>query len=178
MFICGAGCMNEIRLKAYAKINLGLDVLRRREDGYHDLRMIMQTIRLHDRIYIKKTRTPGIRMQSSLSYLPSDQGNLAYRAAQLLMEEFGTEEGVFIELQKHIPVAAGLAGGSSDAAAVLVGVNRLFGLGLSREDLMERAVKLGADVPFCVMRGTALAEGIGEILTPLPPTPQCCVVLA
>ena len=170
--------MREIRLKAHAKINLGLDVLRKREDGYHDLKMIMQTIGLHDRIYMKKTRTSGIRVKTNLGFLPADAGNLVYQAAQLLMEEFGLEEGVFIDLEKHIPVAAGLAGGSADAAAVLVGMNRIFSLGLDEAQLMDRGVHIGADVPYCVMRGTALAEGIGEKLTRLPKPAFCTVLLA
>lgn len=170
--------MRELKLKAMAKINLGLDVLRRREDGYHDLRMVMQTVCLYDRITLVRTDAPGISVRTNLSYLPTGQDNLVYRAAVLLADEFSLEEGLQIELQKHIPVAAGLAGGSSDAAAVLVGVNRMFELGLSAEELMERAVKIGADVPYCVMRGTALAEGIGERLTRLPDAPDLLVVLA
>ena len=170
--------MRELNLKALAKINLGLDVLRRREDGYHDLKMIMQSVRLHDRIYMKMTRSPGIRIKTNLGFLPVNENNLVYKAANLLMEEFGTKQGVFIDLYKRIPVAAGLAGGSSDAAAVLVGMNRMFEYGLSKEELMQRGVKIGADVPFCVMRGTALAEGIGEKLNPLPAPPACHVVLA
>ena len=168
----------EVQLRAMAKINLGLDVIRKREDGYHDLRMIMQTIRVHDQIRLQVTDESGIRMETNLGFLPTDANNLAWRAASLLMEEFGVKEGLFIRLDKHIPVAAGLAGGSSDAAAVLVGVNRLFHLQLSMEELMKRGKSLGADVPYCVMRGTALAEGIGEILTPLPAMPDCYILLA
>ncbi len=170
--------MSELRLKAVAKINLGLDVLRRREDGYHDLRMIMQSVYLYDRITLRETRGSGISVRTNLSYLPEDRGNLAYRAAGLLMEEFHVERGLSIQLKKNIPVAAGLAGGSSDAAAVLVGVNRLFCLGLSREELMHRGAQIGADVPYCVLRGTALAEGTGDVLTPLPDAPAAWVVLA
>ncbi len=170
--------MRELNLKAMAKINLGLDVLRRREDGYHDLRMIMQTVCLYDQLTLRVTEEPGITVSTNLGSLPADERNLAYRAAQLLLEEFPSGHGLQITLKKHIPVAAGLAGGSSDAAAVLVGVNRLFGLGLTRGELMRRAVRIGADVPYCVMRGTALAEGIGEKLTRLPNAPACHVVLA
>ena len=170
--------MRELKLKAMAKINLGLDVLGKREDGYHELRMIMQTIRLYDRVQLTVTEAPGIRVKKNLSFLPVNEDNLVYRAANLLMEEFQIKKGLFINLEKHIPVAAGLAGGSSDAAAVLVGANRLFHLGLSRQELMERGVKLGADVPYCIMRGTALAEGIGEKLTPLPAPPACHVLIA
>ena len=167
-----------VMLKALAKINLGLDVLGRRENGYHDVKMVMQTIYLYDNVTISKTEKPGIQIESNLFYLPVDENNIAYKAAKKLMDEFQIQEGVRIVLEKHIPVAAGMAGGSSNAAAVLVGMNRLFSLGLSQEELMERGVSLGADVPYCVMRGTVLAEGIGEILTPLPPLPKCYVLIA
>ena len=170
--------MKELDLTALAKINLGLDVLRRREDGYHEIRMVMQTIHLYDRIQLRKTVEPGVRVKTNLYYLPVNENNLVYKAARLLQEEFELSEGVDIDLKKYIPVAAGMAGGSSDAAAVLFGMNRMFGLGLSREELMERGLKLGADVPYCVLRGTALAEGIGERLTPLCPVPRCHVLVA
>ncbi len=170
--------MLEIRLKALAKINLGLDVLRRREDGYHEVRMVMQTLKMYDKITIKKTHEPGIQIKSNLFYVPENENNLAYRAAKLLMDEFQLKEGVFIDLQKFIPVAAGMAGGSADAAAVLYGINRMFQLRLSKQQLMKRGVQIGADVPYCIMRGTVLAEGIGEQLTPLPPMPSCSVVVA
>jgi 4-diphosphocytidyl-2-C-methyl-D-erythritol kinase len=140
--------------------------------------MVMQTIYLYDNVTIQKTEEPGITVKTNLFYLPVDENNIAYKAAKMLMDEFQLQEGVEITLQKHIPVAAGLAGGSSNAAAVLVGMNRLFRLGLTQEELMERGVKLGADVPYCVMRGTVLAEGIGEILSPLPPLPRCYVLIA
>lgn len=169
--------MKELQLQARAKINLGLDVVQKRDDGYHEVRMIMQTIRLYDRILLKQSEESGIRVRTNLPYLPVNEENLAYRAAQLLMEEFKIRQGLEIELQKYIPVAAGMAGGSSDAAAVMVGVNRMFRLGLSKQELMERGVKLGADVPFCIMRGTALSEGIGEILTPLPAMPHCWLLI-
>lgn len=170
--------MDEISLKALAKINIGLDVLGKREDGYHDVRMVMQTIHLYDRVEIRKTRSPQIRVETNLYYLPINEDNLVYRAAKLMKSEFKIKEGVRIVLQKFIPVAAGLAGGSSDAAAVLVGMNRIFNLGLKQNKLMELGLKLGADVPFCIMRGTALAEGIGEKLTALPPMPKCPVLIA
>ena len=166
-----------MRLKAMAKINLGLDVLGKREDGYHEVRMIMQTIRMYDILDIRKTRRPGIVLTTNLPFIPTDQRNLVYKAAQMLMEEFDVEEGLSIKLRKFIPVAAGMAGGSSDAAAAFVGVNRMFHLGLTEEQLMERAVKVGADVPYCIMRGTALAEGIGEKLTRLPGLPKCYVLV-
>ncbi len=174
----GAKAMDKIQLKAMAKINLGLDVLRRRGDGYHEVRMIMQTIHVYDQIRMEKQDQEGIRMQTNLYYLPANKNNLAYKAAKLLMEEFSLPGGLFIDLKKYIPVAAGLAGGSSDAAAVLFGLNRMYGLGLSRDELMERGVRIGADVPYCVMRGTALAEGIGEVLSPLPSMPPCYILAA
>ena len=170
--------MDNISLKALAKINLGLDVTGKREDGYHDVRMIMQSIHLYDRVEIKKTRSPKIRVEVNLYYLPVDENNLVYKAAAIMKEKYGIKEGVRITLQKFIPVAAGLGGGSSDAAAVLVGMNRMFKLGLKQEELMEIGAGIGADVPFCVMRGTALAEGIGEQLTALPPVPKCHVLIA
>lgn len=170
--------MKEMKLKALAKINLGLDVVCKREDGYHDVRMIMQTIHLYDQIRIHEIASQGIKIKTNLYYLPSNEDNLVYKAAKLLMDEFEVTKGIAINLKKFIPVAAGLAGGSSDAAAVMVGVNRLFNLGLSKEELMQRGVKIGADVPYCILRGTALAEGIGEKLTVLPPMPKCHVLIA
>lgn len=170
--------IRHLSLKAYGKINLGLDVLRKRDDGYHEVRMIMQTVGIYDRIDLNYQAEPGIEVETNLYYLPNNENNLVYKAAKLLMDEFRIEAGVRIRLKKFIPVSAGMAGGSSDAAAVLFGVNKMFNLGLSMEDLMRRGVKIGADVPYCVMRGTALSEGIGEILTPLPPMPQCQVLIA
>ncbi len=170
--------MDRLELKALGKINLGLDVLGRRENGYHDVRMVMQTVYLYDKIWMEKTKDPQITLETNLYYLPVNESNLAYQAAQLLMDEFDIKEGVDIRLEKHIPVAAGMAGGSSNAAAVLFGMNQMFSLGLTREELMERGVKLGADVPYCIMRGTALAEGIGEELSQLPRIPKCHVLIA
>ena len=170
------GIMKEISVKALAKINLGLDVVRRREDGYHEVKMVMQTIHLFDRLEMKKT-AGGITMTTNLSFLPTNENNLVYKAAKLLMDEFQVKGGVDIHLEKFIPVAAGMAGGSSDAAAALVGINRLFKLGLSQKELMDRAVNIGADVPYCVMRGTALAEGIGEKLTRITQVPDCFVLI-
>ncbi len=213
-----------MRLRAMAKINLGLDVIRKREDGYHEVRMIMQTIKMYDLLDIRRKETPGIVLSTNLPYVPSDERNLVYKAAKLLMDEFHIQEGISMKdirrketpgivlstnlpyvpsdernlvykaakllmdefhiqegismkLSKFIPVAAGMAGGSSDAAAAFVGVNRLFRLGLSQEELMKRAVQVGADVPYCIMRGTALAEGIGEELTPLDPVPECYILI-
>lgn len=166
-----------MRLRAMAKINLGLDVIRKRDDGYHEVRMIMQTIKMYDVLDIRKKKTQGISLSTNLPYVPSDERNLVYKAAKLLMDEFDIKEGISMRLFKFVPVAAGMAGGSSDAAAAFVGVNRLFRLGLSQEELMERAVQIGADVPYCIMRGTALAEGIGEKLTPLPAMPEGYVLI-
>ncbi len=170
--------MERLELKAMGKINLGLDVLEKRENGYHDVRMVMQTVYLYDQIALTKRRKPGISVEANLFFLPVNESNLAYQAAKLLTDEFGIEEGVHIALDKRIPVSAGMAGGSADAAAVLYGMNRMFGLGLSESELQERGVKLGADVPYCIMRGTVLAEGIGEKLTPLAQCPRCHVLLA
>ena len=170
--------MKEIKLKAMAKINLGLDVVRKREDGYHEVRMIMQTIHMYDQIMLTESEEAGIRVRTNVTFLPVNEDNLVYKAAKLLMDEFQVSSGLEIDLRKFIPTAAGMGGGSSDAAAVLVGVNRLFGLGLTKRQLMERSVVIGADVPFCVLRGTALAEGIGEVLTPLPSLPKCFVLIA
>ena len=170
--------MDEIKLKALAKINLGLDVVRRREDGYHEVRMVMQTIHLYDQLLIQKSETPGIQIHSNLSFLPVNENNLVYKAGKLLMDEFDIHTGVSVELNKRIPVATGMAGGSTDAAAMLYGMNQLFGLKLKRKDLMERGVQIGADVPYCIMRGTALAEGIGEKLSSLPPMVKCPVLIA
>lgn len=170
--------MNNISVKALAKINLGLDVLCRREDGYHEVSMVMQTIHLYDRLEIEKNTSGNITMETNLAFLPTNENNLVYKAAKLLCDEFGIRDGIHVNLQKRIPVAAGMAGGSTDAAAVLYGVNKIFDLGLSQQDLMERGVKIGADVPYCIMRGTALAEGIGEKLSPLPPMVKCPVLIA
>lgn len=170
--------MDSIRLNAMAKINLGLDVTGKRPDGYHELRMVMQMINLYDKIEIIKLETPEIIVETNLSFLPVNENNIVYKAAQLLMNKFHLTQGVRIVLEKHIPVAAGMAGGSSDAATVLYGMNKLFSLGMTKKQMMEEGVKLGADVPYCVLRTTALSEGIGEILTTLPPMPKCHIVIA
>ena len=170
--------MDKIKLKALGKINLGLDVLGRRPNGYHDVRMVMQTVYLYDQILLEKTDKEGISLETNLFYLPVNENNLIHKAAALLMDEFSIKEGVEFRLEKHIPVAAGMAGGSTDAAAALYGMNQMFDLGLNMEQLKERGVKIGADVPYCLMRGTALAEGIGEKLTALPPMPKCPVLVA
>ncbi|NLP34080.1 MAG: 4-(cytidine 5'-diphospho)-2-C-methyl-D-erythritol kinase [Clostridiales bacterium] len=169
--------MKLLTRKAYAKINLGLDVLRRREDGYHELRMIMQTIDLYDKVKIELNDSGKITVKTNLPYLPTDRRNLVYKTAQIFMKRFGIRKGVKITLDKNIPVAAGLAGGSADAAATLCLLNEIFQIGLSESELMELGVTLGADVPYCIQMGTALSEGIGEILTPLKPIPDCFILL-
>lgn len=170
--------MNRIIRKAYAKINIGLDVLRRREDGYHEVRMIMQTVNICDDLILEKTVQPGISIVTDHEELPVDQNNLIYKAADLLMREMGITDGVKITLTKRIPIAAGMAGGSSDAAAAMRGLNQLFSMGYSTEELQKLGVRLGADIPYCIVGGTMLSEGIGEILTPLPAPPACCLVVA
>lgn len=169
--------MDTITKKAYGKLNLALDTIGKREDGYHFVRMIMQTVDLYDVLTITKTKEPAILLTTNNGSLPTNENNLIYKAAKLLMDEFQLKEGVTIHLEKNIPVAAGMAGGSTDCAATLTGMNTLFSLGLSDEELMERAVTMGADIPYCIMGGTALSEGIGEILTPLPDVPPCKVLL-
>ena len=163
--------------KAYAKINIGLDVLRRRADGYHEVRMIMQTIGLHDELQFTRAES-GITLRINRPDLSAGADNLVYRAAELMLETYGIPQGVCITLEKNIPMAAGLAGGSADAAATLKGLNDLFRIGATQEELRKLGVRLGADVPYCIMGGTALAEGIGEILTPLRNLPQCKVLIA
>ena len=170
--------MRQIILKAYAKINLGLDVLRKREDGYHDVRMIMQSVGLYDKLTLKKIPKDEILLSSNIGSLPNNDKNLVYKAIRLIKEECGVTGGVKADLEKHIPMAAGLAGGSTDAAAALIGMNKLFDLGLTQERLMELGVKIGADVPYCIMGGTALSEGIGEVLTPIHPMPHCYILIA
>ena len=168
----------EMYLRANAKINLTLDVLGKREDGYHEVRMVMQTVGMYDRVTLEAKRGGGgIELETNLSYIPTDESNLAYKAAALLMEEAGVTDGLRIRLDKFIPVAAGLAGGSSDAAMAMVGVNRLFHLGFSQTELMERAKSIGADVPYCILRGTALSEGIGERLSRLKEMPKADILL-
>lgn len=170
--------MNFVERKAYAKINLGLDVLRRREDGYHEVKMIMQTVDIWDRLTFREGSEPGIELSVGDTALPDGKDNLIYRAAELLIKEKNIRQGVKITLEKNIPVAAGMAGGSTDAAAVFHGLNELFDLSMSLEDMKKLGVKIGADVPYCIMGGTALSEGIGEILTPLGAPPACILVVA
>ena len=169
--------MSTIRLKAPCKVNYRLDVLRRRPDGYHDLRMIMQRIDLCDIITLGLSDVPGVRVTCGGAGVPDGPGNIAWRAADALLQRSDQRTGIDIAIDKKIPVAAGLGGGSSDAATVLMGVNELLGLGLSEQELMAIGVTLGADVPFFIFRKTALAEGIGELLTPLEAVPPAWLVL-
>lgn len=173
--------MDKIELKAYGKINIGLDVIRKREDGYHDLDMIMQTVGVYDDVIISRedgTQTYEIEVSTDADILPNDKGNLAFMAAKVLMEAYDIKAKVKIHINKRIPIAGGMAGGSADCAAVLRGVNQLFQLGLTDEQLQEYGVKLGADVPYCIVGGTKRAQGIGEILTDLPTPPKCYVIIA
>ncbi len=165
-----------ISLKAHAKINLSLDVLGKRDDGYHTLQMIMQTIQLHDTISIHKIPA-GVEIMCEAPYVPNNSSNIACKAAQAMIDKYDLKAGVRVEVSKRIPVAAGLAGGSTDAAAVLKGINSLFELGIEQTELMELGKTIGADVPYCIMGGTALAEGIGEKLTPLPAAGNIPLVL-
>ncbi len=167
-----------ISVKAPAKINYLLDVLSKRPDGYHELRMIMQRVNLCDEIIIKSSDIPGIRLTCKGSkYAPDGEKNIAWRAARALSDFYADRSGVDIFIKKNIPVAAGLGGGSSDCAAVLLGLNKLFDIGLSRTQLMNIGVTLGADVPFFVFENTAIAEGIGEKLTAMAPLPDAWVLL-
>lgn len=168
----------ELVFKAYGKINLGLDVVRRLENGYHEVRMIMQSVKLADIVTMKQISEDKIVVRTDQENLPCDERNLAYKAAKLMKEKYSVQDGVEIFLEKHIPMAAGMAGGSADCAAVLKGMNELFGLGLTLEDMQKTGVKLGADVPYCLMGGCALSEGIGEVLTALKTPPACTVLLA
>ena len=186
--------MDRIIMRAPAKINLSLDVTGKRDNGYHDVRMVMQQIGLSDEIIIEKVNydpllkgsaenmgdvcNDRITVETNSETLPVNEDNLVYKAAKLIMEECGIDECVHIYIDKQIPIAAGMAGGSTDAAAVLKGMNMLFNCNLTDERLRELGVKIGADIPYCIMGGTALAEGIGEILTPLPPMPYCTILIA
>ena len=168
---------DSIEMQGHAKVNLGLDVVGRLPNGYHEVKMVMQTVGVHDTVTLRKI-PEGIKFSTENGEIPCDDTNLAYRAAKLFLESTGVKDGVEIQLIKRIPVAAGLAGGSTDAAAVFKGMNILYKTGLSEEALKELGVKIGADVPYCIMGGTALAEGIGEKLTPLPDVPEAAVLLA
>ncbi|PKM67220.1 MAG: 4-(cytidine 5'-diphospho)-2-C-methyl-D-erythritol kinase [Firmicutes bacterium HGW-Firmicutes-2] len=161
--------MREVKKKARAKINLALDVIGKRENGYHDVRMVMQTIELHDKIRLKKIKSDKILMKTNLPYLPKDNRNLVYQVVEYMKATYGIKYGVYIDLYKVIPVGAGLAGGSTDAAQSILAMNELFELGLDVDTMEEIGAKFGADIPYCIRGGTMLAEGIGEVLTPIKP---------
>lgn len=172
----------DLSLEAYAKVNLGLDVVRRLENGYHEVKMIMQTVDISDTLYFTKTDT-GISVTVEGEYIkdgivPADENNLVYKAAKQMFDKYNLSGGVAIHLVKRIPVAAGMAGGSTDAAATYRGLNELFAIGADVKELEEMAVKVGADVPYCISGGTALSEGIGEVLTTLPDAPKCVLLVA
>lgn len=167
--------MDQIKIRGRAKINLSLDVLRKREDGYHEVKMIMHQIDLYDEIILKNIED-GIELETNCGFIPNNEGNIAYKAAKLMMDKFHIDRGIYIYIHKKIPVAAGLAGGSTDAAAVMIGLNKLWEIGATKEELMNLSVSLGADVPFCILGGAALAEGIGEKLTPIKGIDQWVVL--
>jgi 4-diphosphocytidyl-2-C-methyl-D-erythritol kinase len=171
-------CILKLLVKAPAKINLSLDVLYKRSDGFHEVEMIMTTIDLADRVELTLLEQDKIHILSHNRYVPDDQRNLAFQAAQLLKDRYQIKKGVQITIEKTIPVAAGLAGGSSDAAATLRGLNKLWGLGLTLDELASLGSEIGSDVSFCVYGGTALAKGRGEMITDLPAPPTCWVILA
>lgn len=163
--------------KAYAKINLGLDVIGRLPNGYHEVKMVMQTVGIYDVLTLEKI-PEGIVVTTDNGELPTDENNLIYKSAKLMKEKYSIQEGVRIHLEKNIPIAAGMAGGSTDAAATFIGMNELFEIGATEEELRKLGVKVGADVPYCIMGGTALAEGIGEVLRPLPAPQDCFLLIA
>lgn len=167
--------MKEIKIRGRAKINISLDVIRKREDGYHEVKMIMQQIDLYDEILIREAEK-GIHLESNCPFIPTDEGNIAYKAAKLMMDRYRMHRGIYIYIDKRIPVAAGLAGGSTNAAAVMMGLNKLWGINAHKKELMEAGVSLGADVPFCILGGAALAQGIGEKLTPIQGMTQWVVL--
>ncbi len=169
--------MDEYRTKAYAKINLGLDVVKRLPNGYHQVKMIMQNIGIYDELTFEKAEH-DITIRTDSEELPTDKNNLIYKAANYMFCKYAVTSGLRVRLIKNIPIAAGLAGGSTDAAATIKSINVLFGLGLSIEEMMADGAAVGADVPYCILGGTALAEGIGEKLTPLPPIPACRILIA
>lgn len=169
--------MDRYQTRAYAKINLGLDVVKRLPNGYHQVKMVMQNIGIHDELTFEKAEQT-VTIFTDSEELPTDENNLIYKAARYMLDKYSVPSGLRVHLSKNIPIAAGLAGGSTDAAATIKSINMLFGLGLSTEKLMEDGAAIGADVPYCILGGTALAEGIGEKLTPLPPIPACRILIA
>lgn len=169
--------MEEIKRRAYGKINLGLDVLRKRPDGYHDVKMIMQMVSVYDELTFRKNSEQEIRIVTNKEELPNNEDNLIYKAAKLILERLGSSQGISVVLEKNIPIAAGMAGGSTDAAATLLGLNELLKGNIPMEELLSMGVKIGADVPYCILQGTALSEGIGEVLMPLPAPPACSLLI-
>lgn len=170
--------MDKLLYRARAKINLALDVCRRLENGYHEVKMVMQTVDIYDELEFKKREDSDILLSvNSRDYLGDLEKNLVFRAARLMRQRYGIQQGIEIRLKKNIPVAAGMAGGSTDAAAAMLAMNEMYGLALDRQTLMEAAVELGADIPFCILGGTALAEGIGEKLTVLSPPPKASLLI-
>ena len=167
----------EKTIRAYAKINLSLDIVGRRDDGYHLLKSVMQSVSLYDSVTVEKADGGEISVSTNLPYLATDRRNIAYLAAEYFLSEAGISEGIKINLEKNIPMGAGLGGGSADAAAVLRALNEIFNEPLSFDELLRIGLKCGADVPFCMTGGTCLAEGLGEILTPLPPLPPCHILI-
>ncbi len=168
--------MDRYQIMAYAKINLGLDVVRRLPDGYHQVKMVMQSVGLRDELTFEEAGS-GITITADTAELPTGEDNLIHKAARLMLDKYGISSGLRVHLRKNIPIAAGMAGGSTDAAAVMKGINHIFHLGLTPAQLMEDGLSIGADVPYCILGGTALAEGIGEKLTPLPPMPPCHILI-
>ncbi|MGL5258597.1 MAG: 4-(cytidine 5'-diphospho)-2-C-methyl-D-erythritol kinase [Lachnospiraceae bacterium] len=169
--------MERLILNAMGKINLSLDVIRKREDNYHEVRMIMQTLNLYDTLLFEKTTEDGIVILVDCDTIPCDENNLIYKVTKMMFEQFRLKGGFRISLEKRIPMAAGMAGGSADAAATFVAINQMYQLNQSMDDLKKLAVKIGADVPYCLEGGTSLSEGIGEILTPLASPPHCYVLV-
>lgn len=169
--------MESIMKKAHAKINLGLDVICRRPDGYHEVKMVMQTVNIFDELTFTKAPASGIRIITESQEVPANENNLIHKAAAAVLRQYCPDAGVTVSLKKNIPVSAGMAGGSADAAAVFHGLDELFNLKLSLDDKHKMGLKIGADVPYCIMGGTALAEGIGEKLTPLPAAPACHIII-
>jgi 4-diphosphocytidyl-2-C-methyl-D-erythritol kinase len=169
--------INMIELKAYAKINLALDVTGRRDDGYHIVRMIMQNVDIYDTLTFERTDTGRIELTANKETVPVDESNLIWKVADLLRKKYDISDGVRICLEKRIPVAAGMAGGSTDAAAAFYGMKELFRLPLEKDEMCSMAVKLGADIPYCIIGGTQLSEGIGEVLTELPDMPECSILV-
>lgn len=169
--------MREIKLKARAKINITLDIIGKRDNGYHDVEMIMQTIDLFDRLLLRRIKKNKISIKTNLTYLPVDERNLVYKIISYMKETYHIKEGVFVNLYKMIPVAAGLAGGSSDGAQTILGMNKLFNLKLEMEEMLDIGAKFGSDIPYCMIQGCALATGLGEKITLLEDFPDFHVLI-